>query len=61
MGRISWQDVLDSTKKWHGDIDTFASLAVKTGYMYFTWNGLVYVVNRNGFWELTSWTVDDIS
>lgn len=40
--KLSWRDVFDSQKKFHGSIDVAYKLAKDAGYGYFCWNDWVY-------------------
>jgi hypothetical protein len=44
--KITWRDILDPYDKkiWFGHVDDFACIAVKAGYSYFNWNGIIYII-----------------
>jgi hypothetical protein len=44
---LSWRDVMDC-KKYYGHIDVFAKTAHQAGYRYFSFNGLIYVMDNSG-------------
>lgn len=56
---ISWRDVFDGSNKWYGHIDYCFDVVKQTGYKYFTWNGLVYMVTGD-LYQLTQWKVNNV-
>ena len=44
---MDWNTVLDGNKKHHGDQKIINDLAVDVGYLYFTWNDVIYKVSTD--------------
>lgn len=58
---LQWKEVLDSTKKHHGQIFDFVkNVVTPSGYTYFVWNDRVYRYISDTTFEATDWTINNI-
>lgn len=59
--KLTWKDVLDSSKRRWGDRDLFYVFVRQSGYDYFEWNGRIYKAVSVNYYYDTGLTTDDLN